>query len=266
MFTFRRLTIIFFIVLLTLNLINLFTRYFHTGWLGIHPYILYMSVFTLYFGISFAMAFLPCSNFHHPVLCKGQATEKVLALTFDDGPDTKNTPLVLKILRKHNIPATFFCIGKNLIGNEKLIMQIINQGHLIGNHSFGHSKWFDFLSARKIRMELLLTDDCIRSITGKTPRYFRPPFGVVNPMVSNALKGMHWQTVCWNIRSLDTMITDHRKISGRILHRLKPGSIILLHDHSSFSASHLDGLLSQINMAGYRVIPLDQLLNKPSYV
>ncbi|MCX6279684.1 MAG: polysaccharide deacetylase family protein [Bacteroidetes bacterium] len=264
MLSFRQLTIIFIIIIIGLNFVSLITSCFHCGWFGCQFYVWNILVFAAYSGISFALAFLPCSNFHHSVLCKGQTTEKVLSLTFDDGPDPKNSPLVLETLRKHHITATFFCIGKNLEGNEELIRQIVAEGHLIGNHGFSHSIRFDFFSSGRIRSELLKTNEIIKNITGKTPNFFRPPFGVVNPMVSRALKGMSWQTVCWNIRSLDTVMKNPKKISDRIFTRLKPGSIILLHDHSDFSSRYLDNLLSEITLSGYKVVPLDQLLNKPS--
>lgn len=109
------------------------------------------------------------------------------------------------------------------------------------------------------------TDRLISQITGKSPLFYRPPFGVVNPMVSNSLKMTHWKAICWNIRSMDTVSSDHRNIMNRILHRLKPGSIILLHDFTPFVEKNLDELLVRIKEAGYQVVPLDKLLNIPAY-
>ena len=109
------------------------------------------------------------------------------------------------------------------------------------------------------------TDRLIKNITGRSTLFFRPPFGVVNPMVKNALKNMHWQVVCWNIRSLDTLNIDPQKTRQKILSQLKPGSIILLHDYTRFTEHHLDELLSTIREAGYRIVPLDKLLKLPAY-
>jgi peptidoglycan/xylan/chitin deacetylase (PgdA/CDA1 family) len=161
--------------------------------------------------------------------------------------------------------ATFFCIGKNVTGNEHILTRINDEGHLIGNHSFSHSKWFDFFPARKMRAELLETDRMIRQITGKSPLFFRPPFGVVNPMVGKALKKTQWKAVCWNIRSLDTMGSDQRKIMNHILCSLKPGSIILMHDFTPFVENCLDELLVRIHESGYDIVPLDKLLNTSAY-
>ncbi len=265
MLTFRRFTLFFFIILLALNLGNLLTGRSTGGFVHTHAFLLYGLLFTMYFGISFMMAFLPCSNFHHRVICRGVTGDHTVALTFDDGPDPVKTPLILEVLKRHKVQATFFCIGRNLDGNELLVKQLHDEGHLIGNHSFSHSKWFDLFPARIMKKELLETDRLIRQITGKSPLFFRPPFGVVNPMVSNALKKMHWKAVCWNIRSWDTVGSDHAKTMNRILGHLKPGSVILLHDFTPFVENHLDELLTGVGNAGYRVVPLDKLLNTAAY-
>jgi len=265
MLTFRRFTLMFFMILMGLNLWNIILGRCSGGFVHAHAQLLYILLFTCYFGVSFALAFLPCSNFHHTVICKGKTNEKIVSVTFDDGPDPVKTPVILEILKKHRIKATFFCIGKNLAGNQRLLQQISDEGHLIGNHSLSHSKWFDLFSAGKMRAELLETDRLIKNITGRSPLFFRPPFGVVNPMVSNALKNMHWQAVCWNIRSLDTMNTYPLKIMQKIIGKLSPGAIILLHDHTSFSEQHLDELLNGIRDAGYGMVPLDKLLKMPAY-
>jgi peptidoglycan/xylan/chitin deacetylase (PgdA/CDA1 family) len=272
MFNFRHFTFLFFIILLGLNLVVIFPWNDATGWFtnvkiwtDSHSLWLYITLFISYFGISVSLAFLPCSNFHHEVICKTETFEKIISITFDDGPHPINTPLILEILKNKKVPAAFFCLGKNLAGNEKIIKQMIGQGHIIGNHSFSHSKWFDFYSSRKIRSELLETDRLIGGITGKTPAYFRPPFGVINPLVSKALQGFNRDVVGWNIRSLDTITRNPDKITNRIISSLKPGSIILLHDHTDFSMEHLDELLSKIFQSGYSIVPLNQLINKQAY-
>ena len=265
MFTFRRFTLFFFITLLGLNLWNVLLNGSGVGFVHTHAALLYGLLFTSYFGISFAMAFLPCSNFHHPVICEGRTSEKSVSITFDDGPDALKTPLILKVLEKHQVHAAFFCIGKNISGNEQLVKKLTDEGHLAGNHSYSHSNWFDLFPARKMRGELLETDRLIQNITGTTPLFFRPPFGVVNPMVSNALKHKHWKVIGWNIRSLDTINRSPEKIRDNILRQLKPGAIILLHDFTPFTEHHLDELITGIRDAGYSIVRLDQLLKLPAH-
>jgi peptidoglycan-N-acetylglucosamine deacetylase len=265
MFTFRRFTLLFFITLLSLNFWTIILSKSTGGFIHTHATVFYTLLFILYFGISFAMAFLPCSNFHHPVICRGRTDEKSVSITFDDGPDPDKTLLILEVLKKYDVAATFFCIGKHLAGNEQLAKRMHDEGHLLGNHSYSHSRWFDLYPSGKMRAELLETDHLIRNITGKSPLFFRPPFGVVNPLVSKALKKMHWQAICWNIRSLDTLDPDPQKTRNKILRKLKPGSIILLHDHTIFSGHHLGELISGIRNAGYGIVPLETLLKIPAY-
>jgi peptidoglycan-N-acetylglucosamine deacetylase len=265
MLTFRRFTLVFFIILLGLNLWNIILGRSAGGFVQANSVFLYTALFIMYFGTSFALAFLPCSNFHHPVICRGLTDEKSVSITFDDGPDPAKTPIILELLKRYEVQATFFCIGKNIAGNEQLLKQVIEQGHLLGNHSYSHSKWFDLFTSGRMKAELLETDRLIKNVTGNSPLFFRPPFGVVNPMVSNALKNMHWQVVCWNIRSLDTLNMDPRKIRHKILRKLQPGAIILLHDFTTFSEQHLDELIIGIRDAGYRIVPLDTLLKMPAY-
>ncbi len=265
MLTFRRVTMLFFITLLSLNLWNIFSGNSTINLFHAHALLFYALLFILYFGISFVMAFLPCTNFHHRVICHGITDEKLVAITFDDVPNPEKTPVVLDILDMYHVKATFFCIGKNIADHEQLIKRMDEEGHLIGNHSFSHSKWFDLFSSRMMQAEFLKTDQLINKITGKSPLFFRPPFGVVNPMVSNALKNMHWQPVCWNIRSFDTLVNDPEKTMNRILKRLKPGSVILLHDFTPFAQKHLGELISGIQDAGFRIVPLDKMLNMPAY-
>jgi peptidoglycan-N-acetylglucosamine deacetylase len=266
MVTFRRFTLFFFLIFLSLILWCIFIDKPADGSANIYYVTTFLLIVLLYPGISIGLAFVPCSNFHLPVICRAVTDEKSIALTFDDGPDPVKTPGILEVLKKHDATATFFCIGKNLHGNESLLKKLDDEGHLIGNHSYSHSNWFDLFPAGKMNAEVMKTNHMILNITGRLPLFFRPPFGVVNPMVKKALQYMPWTVVCWNIRSLDTIIRDPRKIKKNILRKLKPGSIILLHDHTPFTENHLDELLAAIKDAGYGVVPLDKLLKQPAYV
>ena len=265
MVTFRRLTLLFFIILASLNLWNIFNNNSANGFIHAHAAPLYGGLFLFYFGISLAMAFLPCSNFHHPVVCRGKTDENSVSITFDDGPDPAKTSMVLEVLKKHDVQAAFFCIGKKLTDNARLLKKMVDEGHLIGNHSYSHSVWFDLFPTRKMSSELLETNRLIKTITGNSPLFFRPPFGVVNPMVGKAAKRMDLRMICWNIRSLDTLNTNPQKITHRILSQLRPGSIILLHDHTRFTEYHLDNLIVAIREAGFGIVPLDKLLQIPAY-
>lgn len=268
MFTFRRVTILFFILLFTINLVHFLgcrLAWFPQG-ICEHIYTYMLVLFGLYIGISVTMAFFIRSGFHHASHCHGPTKEKICALTFDDSPDAVNTPLILAILNREKIRATFFMIGAKLTGNEALVKEIDAAGHLIGNHSWSHSVWFDFFPAKKMQRELSRTALAVSEIIGKTPLLFRPPFGVVNPALHRAVTRLEYHVIGWNVRSYDTVHKDSDKTVARILKRTTPGSIILLHDHLAKSPDILENLVTGLKRNGYEVVPLNQLISIEAYV
>ncbi|MFH1296139.1 MAG: polysaccharide deacetylase family protein [Bacteroidota bacterium] len=267
MFTFRKLTILFFILLLALNLIYFLgcRMEWLIGHLCSHTYVYMLVLFGLYIGISITMAFFISSNFHHKAICRGVTTEKLCALTFDDGPDPENTPYILKVLNRQRIPATFFVIGEKLHGNEMILKEMDAGGHLIGNHSWSHSVWFDFFPACRLRKELTRTAKAVSDITGKSPLLFRPPYGVINPILSSTLRSLAYHVIGWNIRSFDTVHRDPEKTVTRILRKLTPGSIILLHDHLANSPTLLERVIDQLRLHGYQIVPITQLAHIEAY-
>ena len=265
MFTFVRFSLLFLAILMCINLCALAVGSHFPWFTFAHILLADSTMITAYCLFLFALAFFPCTNFYLPVICHGQTDKPVVAITFDDGPDTVKTPVILDILQKHDAQATFFCIGMNLARNEHILKRIFAEGHLIGNHSYSHSNWLDLFSSAKIRAELLKTDQLICEIIGKRPLFFRPPFGVVNPTMNRAVNMMHWQTVCWSIRSFDTSASNPEKKIERILKQLKPGAIILLHDFTPFTEIHLARLITGIREAGYTIVALDKLLGLNPY-
>lgn len=206
------------------------------------------------------------AGFYMPVTCRVRTQEKVVALTFDDGPLTHFTPQVLDILRQHNAPAAFFCIGKHIEGQEPVLQRIHAEGHLIGNHSYSHHFWFDLFGAGRMLEELRRTDARIEKVTGSRPHFFRPPYGVTNPNLRNAvLKGGYFP-LGWNIRSLDTMAKEEEQLLHRITAKLQPGSIILLHDSTEITVKILPALIARIRDNGYTIARIDKILNVPAYV
>lgn len=267
MFTFKRVTLLFFLLLFILNSLHFAgcRMEWILGHFCTHTRIYILVLFGLYLGISIVMAFVIRSGFHYPAICMGKTNQAICAITFDDGPHPVKTPEVLEILRNEQIPATFFLIGKNLQGNEDIVRTIDRDGQLIGHHSWSHANWFDFYPAGKMRKEFLQTSEKIFGITGKSPLLFRPPYGVINPMVSQALHGLPYQVIGWNIRSLDTLIRDPDRITKRILKKLVPGSIILLHDASPVCVHILTRLIPAIRKSNFQIVPLNQLIDIPPY-
>lgn len=199
--------------------------------------------------IQFCGAYFIGLNFHLTSINNLNTSEKKVVLTFDDGPNV-NTVKVLEVLKKHNVRAIFFVIGKNIQGNEAILKQVVADGHQIGNHSFSHHNFIDLWSTKKV------TDDfksCQQLIEQYQPnsKLFRPPYGVTNPNITKALKQLNLQSIGWNVRSYDTSIKDVEKIKQRVLSQLKPGAIILLHDRLDFMSELLETLVPAIKAKGY---------------
>lgn len=204
----------------------------------------------LFLIIQFCGAYFIGLNFHLNSINQLSTTSKKVMLTFDDGPHNPNTIRVLEVLKKHDVKALFFIIGKNIQGNESILKQIIAEGHQIGNHSFSHHNWIDVWTTKKVAEDFMACQKLIECYQAKS-KLFRPPYGVTNPNIARAVKTLGFQSIGWNVRSYDTSIKDIEKIKQRVLSQLKPGAIILLHDHLDFMPELLETLIPAIKEKGY---------------
>lgn len=200
------------------------------------------------------------SNIYLKVFCKKQTTEKIVAITFDDGPDRIETPKVLQVLREQQVPACFFCIGHKIEGNEQLVRQIANEGHLIGNHSFNHANAFPLYNLSRMKKELLACQFALEKVASQKIKLFRPPFGVTNPTIAKVVRILGYTPIGWNIRTFDTQKPSKEKVLRHIRNNLRPGSIILLHDRMSDSDILLKEILNLIKEREYTVVRLDKML------
>ncbi len=175
--TFRNTTILFLLGLIT------FFWFRYTEDLSYWYLVIWIHVFIL---IQFCGAYFIGMNFHVDSLNALDTTEKKVLLTFDDGPHHPNTTRVLEVLKKHGVKAVFFVIGKNIEGAEKIMQQLIAEGHTIGNHSFSHDAKIDLWPAKKIAADLAACQDIIETYQPGN-RLFRPPYGVTNPAMAKAI-------------------------------------------------------------------------------
>ncbi|SDG65197.1 polysaccharide deacetylase family protein [Winogradskyella thalassocola] len=191
--------------------------------------------------------------------------KKQVAITFDDGPNAEFTPQILDLLRAYHAKATFFCIGKNVKQQPKLVQQIIAEGHTVGNHSYSHSKIFDFYGKQKVITEIETTNALVASIINKEMALFRPPYGVTNPAITKAIKHTKHKIIGWNIRSLDTVKDNEQNILNRITKNITPGAVILLHDSQNITVRVLEQLLLFLQENNYQSVTVDTLFNIEAY-
>lgn len=187
-----------------------------------------------------------------------------IALTFDDGPHPM-TEKVLDVLKKYDTKATFFCIGIQIEKHPDIFKRIVEEGHVVGNHSHTHSNRFGVFSAARVRDELEKTNAIIEQVAGKRALFFRPPFGVTNPNIAKAVAKTGHYVIGWDNRSLDTVIKEEVKILERVERRVAPGGIILLHDTSLKTVHVLEQLLLFLESKNYKAITIDKLLKLPAY-
>lgn len=256
MLNFRNTTILFCLLFVVLVAIQ-YNRGFDVSW--------FIALFLLYTAVIFYGSFYIRSDFFIKTYSGVKTDKKVIALSFDDGPSKELTPIVLQILAEHKVPATFFLIGEKIDEAPELVQQAFQNGHLLGNHTYYHSNWFDLQSSKKMKEEMQQTHNLVHQLTGKQMNWFRPPYGVTNPNVKKAVEAMGYQSVGWNLRSLDTMIKDRERLLARLKQLIKPGAVVLLHDTMKLTVEVLPAIIEYVKAEGYEVIGLDKLLNLQPY-
>ena len=196
------------------------------------------------------------SNIYLKTFCQKSTSDKVVALTFDDGPDALQTPKVLDVLKEYNVQACFFCVGSRIDKNESIISRMVNEGHLIGNHSYSHTNLFPLYHPKKMKTDLMLCQQKLEEITKQKNILFRPPFGVTNPTIGRTARQMNLEAIGWSIRSLDTQLSLDKALK-RIQRKLHPGAIILLHDVLPQSELLLREVIDLLLREGYQIKRLD---------
>jgi peptidoglycan-N-acetylglucosamine deacetylase len=161
-----------------------------------------------------------------------RGNQRGVALTFDDGPHPLYTPRVLETLHQFQAKATFFVIGRYLERHGDVVVAASRAGHLIANHSFHHFRTMSFLSRDKIREEILKCQEGLEKWVGYRPRFYRQPAWFRNPRIFGILEGMGMSLVGCQAWAFDSQEKDPRTIARRILGKIRPGGIILLHDGS----------------------------------
>ena len=188
---------------------------------------------------------------------QAEKNKKVVALTFDDGPDGNTTPQALDILAKYKIKATFFVQGKNIAGNEAILKRMQADGHEIGNHSWNHPVLTQ-LSLEDAKKQITDTEDAIKNVLGKSSKLMRPPYGAISDDIRNSLD---LSFILWNVDSLDWKTKNEASIFTEIQHQTSDGSIILLHDIHQPSVNSLPKVIEYLQEQGYSFVTVSEMLN-----
>lgn len=197
------------------------------------------------------------------LITRASTTDKVVALTFDDGSDGTNIPAILKILNDNNIKVTFFLTGKAVLNHPTKIKSIIANGHAIGNHSYGHP-YFTRITTTQMRTELEKTETIIKNLTGKTTKpYFRPPYGASNTTVLQTIGSIGYtKTIKWTIDTIDWDGRSAASISSKVLNNIVPGAIVLMHTGAGakYTPAALPTIIKGLKDKGYRFVTIPALL------
>jgi peptidoglycan/xylan/chitin deacetylase (PgdA/CDA1 family) len=200
--------------------------------------------------------------FARPILAvSAERAPGKLALTFDDGPDPVHTRKVMDALEAGGHRGTFFVIGRRAAEQRALLDEMRARGHALGNHSWHHAHTTPFLPPQKLAEDLERAQELLGS-----PRWFRPPVGILSPRVVAAAKLAKVELVGWSANARDGVTATVDAAAARLLPELKPGAILVLHDAAErgdrvpIAAEVLQKILSEMSARGLRSVTLDELL------
>ena len=194
-------------------------------------------------------------------------TEKVLYLTFDCGYENGNTPAILDALKKHHVPAAFFIVGNYLEKNPDLVKRMRAEGHIIGNHSYHHPDMSQ-MGKEEFQKELAQLEDLYEQTTGeKMSRFYRPPQGKYSDNNLQLAKELGYRTIFWSLAYVDWKQEEqptHEEAMSKLLKRVHPGAIVLLHNTSRTNGEILDEVLTKWEEMGYHFASLEELVSSGS--
>jgi peptidoglycan/xylan/chitin deacetylase (PgdA/CDA1 family) len=199
---------------------------------------------------------------HVRFLSAGNLQLPEIALTFDDGPNPIYTPRILAILKKYQVKATFFDVGRLVAAHPDLTRREYSAGHIIGNHTWTHAN-LTLLSAAGIQAQLDNASATIQTTTGVRPLFFRPPYGLYNFQVLAQANYLGITTVMWNVDSRDWTLPGVEKIVAVVLHATRNGAILLFHDGGgdrSQTVAALPAIIIGLRQRGFRLVTLQQMV------
>jgi peptidoglycan/xylan/chitin deacetylase (PgdA/CDA1 family) len=198
-----------------------------------------------------------------------KAGTRQLALTYDDGPNDPHTLGLLEILAKHSVKATFFLIGRYVKQRPEIVRELVEAGHVVGNHTFSHPNLI-FASASQTRMQLRDCEQALTDAVGEHSRLFRPPFGGRRPSTLRVARALGLKPVMWNVTGGDWKGKPAEYIERRVRQQVRGGDVILLHDggHLTFGADRsqsviaTDRLVARYKSEGYEFATVPEMMQQ----
>jgi peptidoglycan/xylan/chitin deacetylase (PgdA/CDA1 family) len=217
---------------------------------------------------------IPTAPVFGKVYYKGDSHDKVVAITFDDGPNEPYTSEVLDILDKHNVKATFFCVGKNVELYPETARRIVTEGHVLANHSYTHDANHALTEYGARDMET--AEKAIFDTVGVKPHLYRPPHGKKSPWELEAVRQQGMIEVTWSVPGWELSTLSNEKLADSIVSGTHKGEIILLHDgygtshncpnaDKSLTVEALPTIIEKLQAEGYRFVTVPELLDVPAY-
>lgn len=223
-------------------------------------------IICLILGVTLASAAYALNrNYLGYAVAKSKTKDKIVALTFDDGPSKTYTPQVLAVLKKYNVKATFFMCGEQVTYYPELVKQVSMDGHEIANHSYNHPNLFKNKSLRGAGMaaEVVKTNQLIEKIVMIKPAYFRAPYNYCGAETIQAVNNAGLIYVSWTFSVRDWEKPAPEVMVTRFNNSLIPGSIVLMHDgggNRANTVAALSGMIESAKKKGYRFVTLGELL------
>ena len=193
----------------------------------------------------------------------GNPDEKVIYLTFDAGFENGYTESVLDSLKKNDVPATFFLVGTYIRDNAELVKRMVDEGHIVANHTMSHPDMSAILDKDVFIKELSQTENFYKSVTGKDmPKYYRPPRGTYSESNMKMANELGYKTIFWSLAYVDWNVDKQpskEEAFSKLIPRIHPGAVVLLHNTSKTNADILDELIGEYKKLGYEFKSLDDL-------
>jgi peptidoglycan/xylan/chitin deacetylase (PgdA/CDA1 family) len=212
-------------------------------------------------------AMAPTGQWYGKAFTGGARGRRELALTYDDGPNDPHTMRLLEVLEKHQAHATFFLIGRYVRQRPEIVREIVQAGHVVGNHSFTHPLLI-FRSEAEIKGQLEECQAALREAIGTPGNLFRPPFGGRRPAVMRAARQLRLQSVMWNVTGYDWTAPPAALIERNVAKQIRGGDVILLHDggHKGMGADRsatviaTDHLIARYRSEGYDFVTIPKMM------